>query len=176
LEEFSTRLRGLKVGDPLERSTAVGPLAMARTRERLVKQVDALVGAGATRLAGALPMSGKGYFFEPGVVTDVPRDTPCYGEEIFGPVALVFEADGLDQAIEVANDSPYGLGSAIWTRDPREMERAVAGIDAGSTFVNSLVKSDPRLPFGGVKQSGYGRELARDGILEFVNTKAVWMA
>jgi succinate-semialdehyde dehydrogenase/glutarate-semialdehyde dehydrogenase len=176
VEKFSTRLHGLKVGDPLERGTAVGPLAMARTRERLAKQVDALVAAGATRFVGARPMSGKGYFFEPGVVTDVPRDTPCYREEIFGPVALVFEVDDLDEAIEVANDSPYGLGSAIWTSDLREMERAVAGIDAGSTFVNSLVKSDPRLPFGGVKQSGYGRELARDGILEFVNAKTVWMA
>lgn len=173
LARFVARFEALRVGDPLSADTDVGPLALARSKERLAHHVEDALAAGAVRVFGAQSMAGEGNFFRPGVLADIPRDARVYSEEVFGPVALMFEADDLDQAIELANDNPYGLASAVWTREASEADRAVAEIEAGSTFVNSLVKSDPRLPFGGVKCSGYGRELSRHGILEFVNHKTV---
>jgi succinate-semialdehyde dehydrogenase / glutarate-semialdehyde dehydrogenase len=167
------RFESLVVGDPLDDGTDVGPLAMARTRDKLVEQVEAFVAAGASRVTGAHPREGRGHYFSPGVLVDVSADSAAYHEEVFGPVALLFRADDLDAAIGIANDSRYGLGSSIWTRDEDEATRAIREIEAGATFVNSLVRSDPRLPFGGVKSSGYGRELARQGILEFMNCKTV---
>jgi succinate-semialdehyde dehydrogenase/glutarate-semialdehyde dehydrogenase len=176
LTRFVARFEALRVGDPLSADTDVGPLAMARSKERLERQVEESLARGAERVFGAEPIEGRGNFYRPGVLADIPRDAPVYSEEVFGPVALMFKAADLDEAIALANDNPYGLASAVWTRDASEADRAVAEIEAGSTFLNSLVKSDPRLPFGGVKCSGYGRELSRHGILEFVNRKTVSMA
>jgi succinate-semialdehyde dehydrogenase/glutarate-semialdehyde dehydrogenase len=170
------RFESLTVGDPMDDGTDVGPLAMRRSRERLVQQIDALIADGATRLSGAVPMDGPGNFVRPGVLSVPPMDCDTIRQELFGPVALVFEADSLDTALAIANDNPYGLGSSIWTRDSTETERAANELDAGATFVNSIVASDPRLPFGGVKSSGYGRELSALGILEFVNRKTVSIA
>ena len=128
---------------------------------------------GARRLTGAEVIDGPGYFYRPGVLADLPEGSPAYTEEVFGPVAGLLKARDLDHAIELGNATRFGLGSAIFTQDEAEAERAIDGLDAGATFVNSIVASDPRLPFGGVKKSGYGRELSRDGIREFVNRKTV---
>ncbi len=176
LERFRARFEALTVGDPLADATDVGPLAMARSRERLEKQIEASLACGAKRVCGAERLDGAGFFFRPGILAEIPREAPAYTEEVFGPVALVFEATSFDRAIALANDNRYGLASSVWTSDAAEAERAVDSLDAGATFVNSLVKSDPRAPFGGVKSSGYGRELSRDGILEFVNRKTVAIA
>jgi len=176
LSAMIERFESLTVGNPMDDGTDVGPLAMRRSRERLLQQVEALIADGAKRLSGAAPMDGPGNFVRPGVLT-VPRmDCETIRQELFGPVALVFEADSLDTAIAIANDNPYGLGSSIWTQDRAEIERAANELDAGSTFVNSIVASDPRLPFGGIKSSGYGRELSALGILEFVNRKTISIA
>ena len=121
-------------------------------------------------------MSGVGNFFRPGVLTGIPRDTPGWSDELFGPVAMLFRVANLDEAIELANDTRFGLGSSLWTQDEAEIAAAVDRLDAGCTFVNAIVASDPRLPFGGVKASGHGRELARDGMLEFMNRKTVSIA
>lgn len=175
VERFVARFEALRVGNPMDRDTDVGPLAMARTRTKLQDQIDDLVANGARRLVGAETREGPGNFLQPGVLTHVPATAATYYQELFGPVALVLEAESLDHALALANDSPYGLGSSIWTHDTEEAERAVRGIEAGATFVNELVKSDPRLPFGGIGSSGYGRELSRQGILEFVNQKTVFV-
>jgi succinate-semialdehyde dehydrogenase / glutarate-semialdehyde dehydrogenase len=173
MSRFAARFAALRVGDPLAAQTDVGPLAMKRSRERLEQQVERSLACGAKRLVGARSLPGDGYFYAPGILTDVSPDAPAYTEEVFGPVALAFRAASLDAAIELANDSPYGLASSVWTNDAAEAEQAIETLEAGSTFVNSLVKSDPRAPFGGVKSSGYGRELSRQGIREFVNRKTV---
>jgi succinate-semialdehyde dehydrogenase/glutarate-semialdehyde dehydrogenase len=176
VERFVAGFEALRVGNPMDRDTDVGPLAMARSRTKLQDQIDDLVASGARRLVGAETREGPGNFLQPGVLTHVPATAATYYQELFGPVALVLEAESLDHALALANDSPYGLGSSIWTHDTEEAERAVRGIEAGATFVNELVKSDPRLPFGGIGSSGYGRELSRQGILEFVNQKTVFVA
>jgi succinate-semialdehyde dehydrogenase/glutarate-semialdehyde dehydrogenase len=163
----------LRVGDPMREDTDVGPLATERGRELLVAQIDRLRAAGARVLLGATPIAGAGWYFTPGVVADIPRAAAVAREEIFGPVALLHRAADLDDAIAIANDSPYGLGSAAWTRDAAEAERFVRELDAGFTALNGIVASDPRLPFGGVKRSGWGRELGVFGIREFVNVKSV---
>jgi succinate-semialdehyde dehydrogenase/glutarate-semialdehyde dehydrogenase len=173
MSRFAARFEALRVGDPLAAQTDVGPLAMARSRERLEQQVERSLACGAKRLVGARSLPGDGYFYAPGILADIPPDAPAYTEEVFGPVALAFRAASLDVAIEIANDGPYGLASSVWTNDAAEAEQAIEALEAGSTFVNSLVKSDPRAPFGGVKSSGYGRELSRQGILEFVNLKTI---
>jgi len=170
---FVAGFEALKVGDPMQGETDIGPLATPQIKEDLVRQVDLSVAKGAKRLCGARPMSGIGNFFRPGVLSDIPRESPAWSEEMFGPVALLFRVKGLDEAITVANATRFGLGSSVWTHDEDEIRMAVNGIDAGCTFINSIVASDPRLPFGGVKSSGYGRELARDGMLEFMNRKTV---
>jgi succinate-semialdehyde dehydrogenase/glutarate-semialdehyde dehydrogenase len=170
---FTEGMRALRVGDPMDPTTDVGPLASAGERARLVAQVERLVADGARPLVGGRPVPGPGAFYPPTVLVDVPRTSPTYREELFGPVALVLEVRDLDEAIAVANELPFGLGSSAWTRDPAERSRLVDELEAGATFVNGMVVSDPRLPFGGVKRSGHGRELSREGIREFVNVKTV---
>jgi succinate-semialdehyde dehydrogenase/glutarate-semialdehyde dehydrogenase len=171
--DFVARMAALKVGDPMEPATDVGPLATAAELEKLREQVDAAVRDGARLLTGGKPLGGKGFYYPPTVLTGIPRSSAAYREEIFGPVAMLHRVRDLEEAIAVANDVPFGLGSSAWTNDPEERRRFVDDLEAGATFVNAMVASDPRLPFGGVKRSGYGRELARDGIREFVNVKAV---
>jgi succinate-semialdehyde dehydrogenase/glutarate-semialdehyde dehydrogenase len=171
--DFVARMAALKVGDPMDPATDVGPLATAAELEKLVAQVDAAVRDGAKLLLGGKPAGGRGFYYPPTVLAGVPRASPAYREEIFGPVAMLHRVRDLDEAIAVANDVPFGLGSSAWTNDAEERRRFVDDLEAGATFVNAMVASDPRLPFGGVKRSGYGRELAREGIREFVNVKAV---
>jgi succinate-semialdehyde dehydrogenase/glutarate-semialdehyde dehydrogenase len=171
--DFVARMAALKGGDPMEPATDVGPLATAAELEKLREQVDAAVRDGARLLTGGKPLGGKGFYYPPSVLTGIPRSSVAYREEIFGPVAMLHRVRDLEEAIAVANDVPFGLGSSAWTNDPEERRRFVDDLEAGATFVNAMVASDPRLPFGGVKRSGYGRELARDGIREFVNVKAV---
>lgn len=172
-DAFSERLDALKVGDPMEQGTDLGPLAMAQIRDDLDGQVKDSVEAGAKRVCGAEIMEGKGYFYEPGILRNIPKDSPAFQDEIFGPVALMFKIGEVGEAIELANSTRYGLGSAIWTTDDSEADRAATELKAGCTFVNSIVASDPRLPFGGVKASGYGRELSHLGIREFLNQKTI---
>ncbi len=176
LERLSTRFSELKVGDPMASDTDIGPLATADIRDELSQQVNDSVSAGARRVVGAEKMDGTGYFYRPGILADIPKDAPAYGEELFGPVALVFKADNLEQAVSIGNSTRFGLGSAIFSNDTSEQDYAATHLDAGATFVNAIVASDPRLPFGGVKASGYGRELADVGIREFVNQKTVSIA
>jgi succinate-semialdehyde dehydrogenase/glutarate-semialdehyde dehydrogenase len=170
---FVERMAALKVGDPLDPATDVGPLSSPSELEKLDGQVRAAVKDGAKVLTGGKPLGGKGSFYPPTVLVDVPRTSRSAREELFGPVAMVFRARDLDEAIAIANDTSFGLGSSVWTEDPAERQRFVDEIEAGATFVNAMVASDPRLPFGGVKRSGYGRELSAAGIREFVNAKTV---
>ena len=171
--ELVERMRALKVGDPMDRATDVGPLATASELEKLVQQVAAAVKDGARALTGGKPLGGRGYYYPPTVLAGIPRSSPSYREEIFGPVAALYRVKSLDEAIEVANDVPFGLGSSVWTNDQAERRRFIDDLEAGATFVNAMVASAPRLPFGGVKRSGFGRELAREGIHEFVNVKTI---
>ena len=170
---FVERMRGLVVGDPMDERTNVGPLATAQIRDDLHAQVEQSVAAGATVLLGGRPRRGPGFFYEPTVLTDLPANAPAYREESFGPVAAVIRARDIDDAIRIANDTRFGLGASAWTRDESECERFIREIDAGSVFINGMVASDPRFPFGGVKASGYGRELSGYGLKEFVNVKTV---
>jgi succinate-semialdehyde dehydrogenase/glutarate-semialdehyde dehydrogenase len=172
---FVRAMEALKVGDPMADGTDVGPLATAAIRDQVDEQVRTSVEAGARVLTGGRPMDGKGFYYPPTILADIPEDAPAYRQEVFGPVASLFRVESLDAAIALANDSPFGLGSSVWTRDEDERRRFVAEIEAGMTYVNAMVASDPRLPFGGVKQSGYGRELGDFGIHEFVNIKSVWI-
>lgn len=177
-EEFLARLteryQRLKVGNPFEEDTDVGPLATPAVLATLVQQVETTVAMGARVLTGGKPLEGKGYFYPPTILTDIPPNSPATREEFFGPVALVFTVNSFQEAIDLANSTDFGLGASLWTNNREEMEIAIRDIEAGAVFINGLVKSDPRLPFGGIKQSGYGRELGREGILEFVNIKTVW--
>ena len=176
LERFTTAMRARKVGDPLDPATQVGPQARLDLREKLHSQVQESVKRGAqVILGGQLPV-GRGAFYPPTVLVAVEPGMPVFDQETFGPVAAVIRAKNEVDAIRVANASAYGLGAAVWTRDAQRGERVAREIEAGSVFVNGLVKSDPRLPFGGVKRSGYGRELSKEGLREFVNVKTVWVA
>lgn len=172
---FVAAMQALRVGDPLADGTDVGPLATAAIRDEVDEQVRTSVAAGARVLTGGAKMEGRGFFYPPTILTDIPEDAPAYREEVFGPVASLFRVASIDEAIALANDSQFGLGSSVWTRDEGERRRFVGEIEAGMTYVNAMVASDPRLPFGGVKQSGYGRELGTFGIHEFVNIKSVWI-
>jgi succinate-semialdehyde dehydrogenase/glutarate-semialdehyde dehydrogenase len=167
-------MRALKVGDPMDPATDIGPLATGAIRDELHAQVERAVASGARLLLGGRMIDGPGYFYQPTVLADVPRQSDTFHEELFGPVAMLFRANDVAEAIELANDSPFGLGSSVWTRDAAEQSRFIDEIQAGAVFVNGMVASDPRLPFGGVKRSGYGRELGVFGIREFVNVKTVW--
>jgi succinate-semialdehyde dehydrogenase/glutarate-semialdehyde dehydrogenase len=173
VKAFVDRMASLKVGDPTDPATDVGPLATSSELSKLAAQVDAAVKDGAKVLLGGAPSGGQGYYYPPTVLAEIPERSPAYREEIFGPVAMVHRVKDVDEAIAVANDVPFGLGSSAWTNDPAERRRFVDDLEAGATFINAMVASDPRLPFGGVKKSGFGRELAREGIREFVNVKAV---
>ncbi|RMF87253.1 MAG: NAD-dependent succinate-semialdehyde dehydrogenase [Nitrospirae bacterium] len=176
LEAFTDRMRALRVGDPLDEATEVGPLARADLRDELHEQVVRSVERGARVVTGGTVPEGPGAFYPPTVLVEVGPGQPAYEEELFGPVAAVIRARDEAEAVAIANDTRFGLGASLWTADVERGERLAARIEAGSVFVNGMVKSDPRLPFGGVKASGYGRELARFGIREFVNVKTVWVA
>jgi succinate-semialdehyde dehydrogenase/glutarate-semialdehyde dehydrogenase len=169
--EFVARMQALKLGDPMDESTDVGPLATADAVKSLHADVQRSVQAGARVLTGGKPAEGN--FYLPTVLTDVPKDSPAYREELFGPVASIFRAKDVDDAIRVANDSKFGLGASAWTNDPAEQERFINELEAGMVFINQMVASDPRVPFGGIKHSGFGRELSVHGIREFTNIKAV---
>ncbi|MGH7470026.1 MAG: NAD-dependent succinate-semialdehyde dehydrogenase [Longimicrobiales bacterium] len=173
LSKFVPAMQAQVVGDPMDERTQLGPLATARIRDDLHAQVQATVAAGARVLTGGTPLDRPGYFYAPTVLTDIPRGSPAHGEELFGPVASVFRARDIDHAIQMANDSRFGLGSAAWTSSAREQQRFIEELEAGMVFINAMVASDPRLPFGGIKHSGFGRELGEFGIREFVNIKTV---
>lgn len=175
-ERFAAKLDALKVGDPMDAETDIGPLATEDIRNEIVKQVEDTISMGARRVAGAKQVPGAGWYFRPGILETIPPKSPAYTEELFGPVALMFKVQSIGDAIELANATRFGLGSAIFTQDESEMEQAFDGLDAGATFVNAITASDPRLPFGGVKASGYGRELAVNGLREFVNVKTCVIA
>jgi succinate-semialdehyde dehydrogenase/glutarate-semialdehyde dehydrogenase len=173
--EFTAKMAALNVGDPLDPATEVGPLATAGVLADLRNQVRRSVEAGARVLTGGDVIDRPGHFYAPTVLTNVQRGTPAYSEELFGPVASLFRARDVDGAIRLANDTSFGLGSSVWTNDAAERARFTDEIEAGQVFVNGMVVSDPRLPFGGIKHSGYGRELGVYGIREFVNIKTVWI-
>ncbi|MDQ6918513.1 MAG: NAD-dependent succinate-semialdehyde dehydrogenase [Candidatus Dormibacteraeota bacterium] len=174
-ELFVAAVKALKVGDPTDPATNVGPLARADLVDDLADQVGRTLAMGGRILTGGKRQAGTGYYFEPTVVGDVTRDMPVFREETFGPVAALIRVDGEEEAVAVANDCDYGLGAAVWTGDP-ERGKALAGqIEAGMVFVNGLVASDARIPFGGIKRSGYGRELSEFGIKEFMNIQTVWV-
>jgi succinate-semialdehyde dehydrogenase/glutarate-semialdehyde dehydrogenase len=172
---FTDEMARLQVGDPLDRATNIGPLATREGRDQVAAQVDDAVAKGATVLTGGRTPDRPGWFYPPTVVTDLTPDMRLYGEEVFGPVAGLYRVESVEEALDVANATEYGLGSNAWTTDPAERERLIAGLDAGQVFVNGMTTSHPELPFGGVRDSGYGRELADLGIREFCNAKTVWV-
>jgi len=178
-EEFRDRfveaMASRAPGDPKRAGTRLGPLAREDLRQRLAWQVDAALGAGGRILTGGVVPDGPGFFYPATVLVDLPPDSPAAREELFGPVAVLTRCATDEQALGLANDSDYGLGASLWTADLERARRLLPRIEAGAVFVNGLVKSDPRLPFGGVKDSGYGRELSREGLHEFVNVKTVWI-
>ena len=173
--KFTAAMKKLQIGDPLDEATDVGPLAMPQIIDDLEKQVNASVKAGAKVLTGGTRIGTKGNFYAPTVLTNIPLDAPVNQEETFGPVASVFRVRDFDEAVRVANSTSFGLGAAVWTRDREESRRFIDAIESGQVFVNAMVASDPRLPFGGVKHSGFGRELGEYGIREFVNVKTVYV-
>jgi succinate-semialdehyde dehydrogenase/glutarate-semialdehyde dehydrogenase len=175
LEKLRIQFASLKVGDPMDAETDIGPLATEAVFNTIAQQVDQAVGLGAKVLIGGQKLEGPGYFYPPTILTNLPADAPLMKEEFFGPVALVFTVPEIESAIALANNTPFGLGSSVWTTDPEEQTQFIRDIEAGAVFINGLVKSDPRLPFGGIKRSGYGRELALPGIRAFVNAKTVWI-
>ena len=172
---FAAEVSALNVGDPLDEKTQIGPLAREDLRETLERQVRESVGLGARALTGGERGNGRGWYYRPTVLADVTEDMPAFKEETFGPVAAVVRVRDADEAVRVANDSAYGLGANLWTKDLALGERLARRIESGSVFVNGMVASDPRLPFGGVKRSGYGRELSSYGIKEFVNIQTIWI-
>jgi succinate-semialdehyde dehydrogenase / glutarate-semialdehyde dehydrogenase len=173
--KFVSKMEALKVGDPFDQSTDLGPLATADAVTSLDADVRKTVEAGARVLTGGKPVDRPGNFYAPTVLTNIPKGSPAYRDELFGPVASIFVAKNLDDAIAIANDSRFGLGASAWTSDKAERERLINEIEAGMVFINRMVASDTRLPFGGVKHSGHGRELGSHGIREFTNIKTVWI-
>jgi succinate-semialdehyde dehydrogenase / glutarate-semialdehyde dehydrogenase len=176
LNQFVARMRALKVGDPMDEATEIGPLATEHILQGVHDQVQKTIAAGAKLLTGGNRIQGPGFFYEPTVLVDVPKESPAYREEVFGPVASIFRVRDADEAIELANDTPFGLGSSAWTNDREEQKLFASELDTGMVFINAMVASDPRLPFGGVKRSGFGRELGAAGIREFTNTKTIWIS
>ncbi len=172
---FKRKAQALKIGDPALEETQLGPMARANLRDELHRQVADSVAAGAKPVLGCEPVPGRGNFYRPSILDEVKPGMRAYEEELFGPVAIVIRARDEEDALRIANDNRYGLGGSVWTRDARKGERFARRMQSGSAFVNGLVKSDPRLPFGGIKASGYGRELSIHGIREFVNVKTVWI-
>ena len=172
---FVSRMESLKLGDPFDPKTDVGPLATPDAVKDLDADVQKSIHVGANLLTGGKPLAGAGNFYPPTVLANVPKDSPAYREELFGPVACVFRVKSIDAAIAVANDVRFGLGASAWTNDPAEREIFINELEAGMVFINQMVVSDPRVPFGGVKASGHGRELGPYGIREFTNIKTVWI-
>lgn len=170
---YVERAAAMVIGDPMNAATEMGPLSSGTARDNLHEQVKQAAAAGGRVLTGGAMIHGAGYFYPPTVIVDVPADAPIAREEFFGPVAMIFRVGSKEQALHLANDTPFGLGSSVWTSDEAEAEYFVAGLEAGITAINTLVISDPRVPFGGVKRSGYGRELADIGLREFTNIKTV---
>jgi len=173
VEKFAAAVKALQVGDPTARDTNVGPLARGDLRESLVIQVDASLKQGAQAIVGGKILDRQGYFYAPTVLDGVSLDMPAFREETFGPVAAIVRAKDADEAVTLANDTEYGLGAALWSSDLERAKQLARRIDAGAVFINGMVASDPRMPFGGVKRSGYGRELGAYGIREFCNIQTV---
>jgi succinate-semialdehyde dehydrogenase/glutarate-semialdehyde dehydrogenase len=173
--KFASKMEALKVGDPFDEKTELGPLATADGVSDLDRDVQKTIKAGARVLTGGKPLDRPGNYYAPTVLTNIPKESPAYREELFGPVASVFRAKDLDHAIHIANDSRFGLGASAWTNDKTERERFINDLESGMVFINRMVASDPRIPFGGVKWSGHGRELGAHGIREFTNIKTVWI-
>jgi succinate-semialdehyde dehydrogenase/glutarate-semialdehyde dehydrogenase len=176
LNQFVDRMRALKIGDPMDPATELGPLATEQILQGVHDQVQKSIAAGAKLLTGGNRIHGPGFFYEPTVLVDVPKEAPAWREEVFGPVASIFRVSDIDEAIEMANDSPFGLGASAWTNAREEQELFTSDLEAGMVFINAMVASDPRLPFGGVKRSGFGRELGAAGVREFTNTKTIWIS
>jgi succinate-semialdehyde dehydrogenase / glutarate-semialdehyde dehydrogenase len=173
--KFVEGMKSLHLGDPMQDSTDIGPLATPQILDDLAEQVQEAVNSGARVLTGGRKLDRPGNYYEATVLDNIDLRTPVSCEEIFGPVAMLFRAANIDEAISIANMTSFGLGSAAWTNDTAEQQRFIEELEAGSVFINGMVASDPRLPFGGVKNSGYGRELAEYGIREFVNIKTIWI-
>jgi succinate-semialdehyde dehydrogenase / glutarate-semialdehyde dehydrogenase len=176
LDQFVARMRELKVGDPMDPATKIGPLATEQILQGVHDQAQKSIAAGAKLLTGGNRINGPGFFYEPTVLVDVPRESPAYREEVFGPVASIFRVRDAVDAVRLANDTTFGLAASAWTNDPEEQKLFVSDLDTGMVFINAMVASDPRLPFGGVKRSGFGRELGVAGIREFTNTKTIWIS
>jgi succinate-semialdehyde dehydrogenase / glutarate-semialdehyde dehydrogenase len=175
-KKFVARMENLRIGDPFDEKTELGPLATADAVKSLDADVQKTIEAGARVLTGGKPLNLPGNFYAPTVLTNIPKNSPAYREELFGPVASLFRVKDIDEAIRQANDSRFGLGASAWTTDERERERFINELEAGMVFINKMVASDPRIPFGGVKSSGHGRELSANGIREFMNIKTVSIA
>ncbi len=175
VDKFVEKMQALKVGDPTDPDTDVGPLATESGRDEIAKQVDDAVAAGAKLRCGGKPVDGPGWFYPPTVITDISKDMALYTEEVFGPVASMYRVASIDEAVDIANATTFGLGSNAWTRDEAEQRRFIDDIEAGQVFINGMTVSYPELGFGGIKRSGYGRELAGLGIREFCNAKTVWI-
>jgi succinate-semialdehyde dehydrogenase/glutarate-semialdehyde dehydrogenase len=173
--EFVKKMQALKVGDPMDQTTELGPLATPSGVADLERDVEKSVAAGAKILAGGRRLPRSGNFYAPTVLTNIPKSSPAYRDELFGPVACLFRAKDAEEAIHIANDTRFGLGASAWTNDPKERDLFINELQAGMVFINKMVASDPRIPFGGVKQSGHGRELSVHGIREFTNIKTVWV-
>ena len=175
-QKFISSFKSLKIGEPTQPDIDIGPLVNKASLDEITEQVEKAVQDGARLLVGGVALEGPGYFFEPGILENIPKSSKAFHEEIFGPVAALYKVSSLEEAIELANDSPFGLGSSIWTQVECEQVQAIRDIEVGAVFVNSMTTSDPRLPFGGIKRSGYGRELAAEGIRAFCNLKTVSIA
>ncbi|MEA3049052.1 MAG: succinate-semialdehyde dehydrogenase / glutarate-semialdehyde dehydrogenase [Sphingomonadales bacterium] len=176
MERFAAAMKAVKAGDPFDPATDMGPLSSFEQRDTVLKQLDEARGLGATLLFGGEAPDSPGAYLSAGILTDIPLDSPLMAEEIFGPIAMVFRAGDIDEAIRIANDIPFGLGSSVWTKDPDEQARFVRDIEAGMTAINQMLASSPQAPFGGIKRSGHGRELSRHGLHEFMNLKTVMLA
>ena len=175
LHRLKTKVEALKLGDPMDDATQIGPMARIDLRDTLHRQISDSIAQGASAVTGCKPAEREGFFYQPSILDRVTTKTCAYHEELFGPVAIVIRAKSEEDALHIANETRFGLGSSIWSNDVARAEKLAAQIEAGCTFINGMVKSDPRLPFGGVKSSGYGRELSELGMHEFVNAKTVWV-
>ena len=170
---FVEQMSGLRVGDPIDEATDIGPLATEEVAADLEEQLKQTVKMGAKVLLGGKRIGGAGFFFEPTVLANIPSGSPAHESELFGPVASIFQADGIREAIRIANDTRFGLGASAWTDDEQEQKQLIDELEAGMIFINGMVASEPSLPFGGIKQSGYGRELSYHGMREFLNIKTI---